>query len=262
LADPLQPRFALREGATYQRVAARLRDEIRRGEFRGGRRLPTEAELSTEWQVSRQTVRRAFHELVGEGLVFRVRGRGTYAKAMPENARYLRSFGTIDDLLALAVDTTLEVVAPLERRLVPTAARQLERTDDEVMALLVRRFHAGSAFCATEIFLPADVGAAVAASGALPPVGERSARTVISVVDEVCATIAGAHQRITVCAAGSANAELIECRQGEPALRVERLYFDGAGRNVELAVSHFNPHRYSYRLELRRRLGPQSTAAS
>jgi GntR family transcriptional regulator len=127
---------------------------------------------------------------------------------------------------------------------------------------LVRRLHAGWAFGATEIFLPADVGAAVAASGALPPAGERSARTVISVVDEVCAPIAGAHQRITVCAAGSAHAELIECRQGESALRVERLYFDGAGRNVELAVSHFNPHRYSYRLELRRRLGPQSTAAS
>ena len=262
MADLFQSRAALPEGATYQRVAARLRDEIRRGEFGGGRRLPTEAQLSAEWHVSRQTVRRAFHELVGEGLVFRVRGRGTYAKAMPENARYLRSFGTIDDLLALAVDTTLEVVAPLERRLVPTAARQLELPDDEVTALVVRRFHARLAFCATEIFLPADVGTAVDASGALPAPGDRSARTVISVVDEVCVPIAGAHQRITVCAAGPAHAELIECRPGEPALRVERLYFDGAGRNVELAVSHFNPHRYSYRLELRRRLGPEPTASS
>jgi GntR family transcriptional regulator len=38
-------------------------------------------------------------------------------------------------------------------------------------------------------------------------------------------------------------------------LRMDRLYFDQEGRNVELAVSHFNPARYSYRLELRRTAG-------
>jgi DNA-binding GntR family transcriptional regulator len=35
-------------------------------------------------------------------------------------------------------------------------------------------------------------------------------------------------------------------------LRIDRLYSDRSGRPVELAVSHFHPDRYSYRLEIRR----------
>ena len=35
-------------------------------------------------------------------------------------------------------------------------------------------------------------------------------------------------------------------------LRIDRLYRDRELRPLELAVNHFNPDRYSYRLQLRR----------
>jgi len=241
--------------AAYQAVAQALRDEIARGDFAEGRRLPTEAELGARWRVSRQTVRRAIQELVRDGLVFRVRGRGTYATAMPDHIRYLRSFGSIEDLLALSVDTTMEVIEPLERRSHVAAASRLKLASDQVMAVVIQRFHEQLPFCVSQVFLPLDVGRRVVESGALPAAGELSSRTVISVVDEVCAAaIVGAHQSITACRLPDVHAPLIGCPLDEPALRADRLYFDAAGRRVELAVSHFNPHRYSYRLELRRRL--------
>jgi len=37
-----------------------------------------------------------------------------------------------------------------------------------------------------------------------------------------------------------------------PALRIDRLYVDVRGQPVELAVSHFDPDRYTYRVQLRR----------
>jgi DNA-binding GntR family transcriptional regulator len=37
-------------------------------------------------------------------------------------------------------------------------------------------------------------------------------------------------------------------------LHVRRAYFDTDNNPVELAISHYNPRRYSYHLELRRKL--------
>ena len=94
----------------YRALAATLRSAIAAGRYRGGVRLPTEAELAAEYGLSRQTVRRAFVDLVAEGVVHRVPGRGTFATE--RGGRYLRQLGSIDDLMNLSTDTTMEVVEP------------------------------------------------------------------------------------------------------------------------------------------------------
>ena len=85
-------------GSAYRQVASDLRQAIAAGRYAGGQRLPTEAELVASTGLGRQTVRRAFQELVTEGVIYRVRGRGTFA--VPGDGKYLRSFGSIDDLIA------------------------------------------------------------------------------------------------------------------------------------------------------------------
>lgn len=240
----------------YQALAEELRRAIGHGEFPSSRRLPTEAQLSARYHVSRQTVRRALQDLVSDGLIFRVRGRGTYATPAAGDGQYLRSFGSIEDLLALSVDTTMELVRPLERRADINAASRLGLHSDHVMTLLLRRFHEAVPFCATEIFLPLDLGRRVLETGRLPPPGEESRTTVIGLVEAVSTErIVGAHQSITACPLPVEYGALIDCETGQPVLRADRLYFDTRGRSVELAISHFNPGRYSYRLELRRRPG-------
>ena len=64
-------------------------------------------------RLSRQTVRRAFQDLVAEGVVYRVPGRGTYASE--PGRRYLRQLGSIEDLMSLSDDTTMEVLTGLRR---------------------------------------------------------------------------------------------------------------------------------------------------
>jgi DNA-binding GntR family transcriptional regulator len=88
-----------------------LRDAIRNGEFADGQQLPTEEQLAARHSVSRQTVRRAMQDLVSEGIIYRVAGRGTYPVA--EADRYLRHFGSVEDLMALSLDTDCEIVTPL-----------------------------------------------------------------------------------------------------------------------------------------------------
>ena len=64
--------------------------------------------------------------------------------------------------------------------------------------------------------------------------------------------IAEAAQSITVAGADAEVAAAVDCAAGHPMLRVDRLYSDSSGTPVELAVSHFLPEQYTYRVTLRR----------
>ena len=90
-------------------------------------------------------MRRAFQDLVAEGVVYRVPGRGTYARRT--GRRYLRQLGSIEDLMSLSDDTTMEVLAGLRRRVDVDAASRLRLDDDIVYTVVFRRLHEASRSC-------------------------------------------------------------------------------------------------------------------
>ncbi|BBX67202.1 GntR family transcriptional regulator [Mycolicibacterium psychrotolerans] len=234
----------------YQVLRERLREEIVAGRYADGVRLPTESELSARHGLSRQTVRRAFQDLVAEGVVYRVPGRGSYAGE--GGRRYLRRLGSIDDLMSLSDDTTMEVLDGLSRRVDIAAASRLRLDDDVVHSVTFRRLHDGVPFVHTVVHLPPSIAAAVSVSPHLST-GAVSTHTVIGLLEpHLDAPIAEAAQTITVGMADAGAAAAVGCEAGHPMLRVDRLYSDDAGRPVELAVSHFLPEQYTYRVTLRR----------
>lgn len=243
------------KSTAYGELAAKLREAIARGDYAGGRRLPTEAELGELHGISRQTVRRALQELVGEGLVFRVPGRGTFTTALTPNTHYFRSIGSIDDLLALSLDTTRETMQPLALRAEVNAASRLQLDSDQVFAALFRRLHDGAPFGVTEVFLPPAIGRELLARKELDRPEGTASRAIVGIIDEIVPDgVAGAHQSITAVELPEALSGMLERAGGSPALRIDRLYVDVRGQPVELAVSHFDPDRYTYRVQLRRGL--------
>lgn len=66
-----------REGR-YQKVAKDLEERIRDGSLKPGSKIPSENELTVEYGLSRQTIRRALEVLEKNNLVYSVRGSGTY----------------------------------------------------------------------------------------------------------------------------------------------------------------------------------------
>lgn len=243
--------MAARTEAAYAMLARTLRGAILQGRYADGVRLPTEAELATEYRVSRQTVRRAFHDLVSEGMVRRVPGRGTFAA--PRGGPYLRQFGSVEDLMGLSLDTSLEVVTPLRRRVDIDAASRLRLDSDAVYRIVFRRLHNDVAFCLTTVYLPPDIGAVLAELPALSTPGALSEVTIIGMIDtHTGSEVAEAEQSITAVAATDTVALSLDGRPGDPLLRVDRGYVDTTGRLVELATSYFLPEHYSYRVRLRR----------
>ena len=66
----------------YRQVAELLERDMQRSRSRSERTaLPSENELATEFKVSRVTVRQALDELHRKGLIYREKGRGSYARS-------------------------------------------------------------------------------------------------------------------------------------------------------------------------------------
>jgi GntR family transcriptional regulator len=252
------------EVTAYRQLAADLRQAVVAGRYPPGRRLPTEAELVASTGLSRQTVRRAFQELVSEGVIYRVRGRGTFA--VPGDGRYLRSFGSIDDLMALSLDTELRVVEPLHVLASLAVADTLRVAEDSVMAMSFLRLHDGVPFCHTRVHVPLEIGRRLRELPelrALTEPGDGARFTVISLVDRVSdRQIHNAVQNATAVAADPDTARRLGCAPGVPVLRIERLYCDRDLVPLELAVNHFHPDRYSYRLQMRGRVDHSGTGGS
>lgn len=234
----------------YQLVAEELRTKIGAGEFPDGVRLPTEAELSEQYGLSRQTIRRAFVDLVADGTVHRVPGRGTFAA--PGSGRYLRQLGSIEDLMSLSLDTVMEILRPLHRRVDIETAGRLRLDSDVVHSVMFRRLHDDVPFVHTTVHLSPDSARLVADAPELKA-GSVSTTTVIGLLDpHLPHPISEAAQSITVASADAEVAAALACPPGHPLLRVDRLYSNDLGAAVELSTSYFLPEHYTYRVTLRR----------
>src|ERR1700743_223246 len=73
-------------GPLYQQLERKLRDAIRQKKLAPGDALPAQRDLAEQFEVSRITVRKALDALVGEGLLNRRQGTGTFVAARVEKS--------------------------------------------------------------------------------------------------------------------------------------------------------------------------------
>lgn len=67
----------------WRQVCDDLRSELDSGQLAADARLPAELEMADQYGVSRDTIRRAVQELVGEGRLVVLHGRGIWVKQAP-----------------------------------------------------------------------------------------------------------------------------------------------------------------------------------
>lgn len=139
----------------WAQLLADLRTRLDAGEFT--ERLPTEAELTSAYGVSRQTVREALRRLVAEGRLARQRGRGTEIR-QPEFEQPLGGLSSLFRLIeAEGVAQTNEILTLDERR-DRTISLQLGLEPDTALVFLERRRLAGGrALAVDRAWMPADI---------------------------------------------------------------------------------------------------------
>ena len=82
----------------YLQVEADIRNSILQKKYRSGQKLPTENELSEQYNVSKITIRKAMSNLAKDGLVQKVQGKGTFISYKKDKVLLNRSRGFQDSL--------------------------------------------------------------------------------------------------------------------------------------------------------------------
>jgi GntR family transcriptional regulator len=93
----------------YRQLASHLASQILNGGYQAGDRLPSERELSEQFNVSRITARQAIATLLDDGIIFTEQGRGTFvAEPLMRRLRGLTSF--TEDMAARGYKPTSRVL--------------------------------------------------------------------------------------------------------------------------------------------------------
>lgn len=125
----------------YQQVMDDIRQDIESARYRPNQKIPSEAELSEMYSVSRITIRRAVEELSNEGYLTKRQGKGTYVN----RARLVRkTLSFADDLnfVSLCEESGLvaeAIVLECARVTGDTEAKALLGLDESDDLLLLRR---------------------------------------------------------------------------------------------------------------------------
>ena len=144
----------------WAQLEADLRRRIDSGEFEDGR-FPTDLNLTTDYEVSRHTVREAIRHLNKTGILKRERGRGTVIN----RSEFEQPLGTLYSLFqsieATGTEQTSEVLQ-LEVVTDSDAAAHLEPEEDTEFILLARLRRAGGEPLAVDrAWVPLTYGASL-----------------------------------------------------------------------------------------------------
>ena len=103
----------------YAQVARLLKQQISSGEFRKGSKLPSEADICRDFEVSPMTVRRAINVLADQGVITTVQGKGTFVKSLEIGA----SSFDLEELQGMFKDKDRTKVQILESRIISAEGR-------------------------------------------------------------------------------------------------------------------------------------------
>ncbi len=141
-------------------IADAIRDAIVSGDLIVDERLPSEAELADQFNVSRPTVREALKRLGAQSLIRTQRGAtgGAFVNRLSYTDAYDQQVTTATLLLsmnAVSFETACEARYALERACAPLSAQR--RTSDHIATMRTEIFRQGQPGLTDEAFCASDV---------------------------------------------------------------------------------------------------------
>ena len=227
----------------YARLKNLVQQSIASGELKEGDAVPAERDVAEKLSISRVTVRKAFRDLVMEGVLVQRRGSGTYingrARRIEQPLSRLTSF--TQDMQLRGLKTDADWLARVSGLPTPEEALKLSISPSERVSRLHRLRRADGIPLAVEIavipnkFLPEPQMVEGSLYAALEARGLKPVRAL---------------QRLHASALVAANAKLLDQPAGSPALCIERISYLADGRAVEYTRSCYRGDSYDFIAEL------------
>lgn len=227
----------------YQQIYDDIKAAIDDGSYQPDAKIPSEAELSEEYGVSRITVRRAIEDLCSDGYLTKMRGRGTFV-GRPHLMRRLAQTKASRAFSEICAEAGMEPGAHLlERQIVPSRPHEQEFFGLGPDALLVYvhrvRTADGLAVCDENMFVPYESGrgllsAQLEDTSLFDAIEHATGRRPTSARD----------WNITAVKASTEQASLLGISTGDALLRSYVSFVDDQGRPVCMGRHFFVGSRY------------------
>lgn len=231
------PAGLTRSGTSLHRqVYLVLRDRLLGGGFAPREQLPPEPQLCEQFGVSRITLRRAVADLVADGLLQRVQGRGTYVTERVQERRG-GGAGYEEDVRDLSAATTLKVLEFANLPAPQWVAARLAIPSGEMVQRSVRlRLRHG----VPVVLLTAWVPRRWSQTMTRADLGRRSLNELLA---DRGVRFGRVLQEIGAGLADPLQAQRLDVAVGAALLMVDRLVHDHQGGPVEYVVMAMSPQR-------------------
>jgi GntR family transcriptional regulator len=224
----------------YQQLQRALRQAIERRVLSPDDALPPERDLATELSVSRITVRKALDGLVTEGLLVRRQGSGTFVSARVEkNFAKLTSFS--EDMRARGRNPRSVWLRRSEGTVTPEESLTLRSSPGTPVYRFHRIRFADDA--------PMSLEYATVLASCLPSL-DAVESSLYEALEKAGSRPVRALQRLRAVLFTAEQAELLQAKEKDAGLLVERLGFLKDGRAAEFTQSYYRGDIYDFVAEL------------
>jgi GntR family transcriptional regulator len=230
----------------YQQLKEILRADIARRELRPGARLPGDHELCEQYGVSRPVVRQALSELQYEGVLDRVKGRGTFVAPQLTSQSLVQSLtGLHADVLAMGRSLLSDVRALKVTAADPEVAARLEIPVGTAVVLIERlRFVDGEPW----VYTVSHVPAALAPDLVDQDLREQSLYALLE--RRYGLRLVRSRRAVEAHAPGARLARDLGLPRHGPVLKLTNVSYDADNRPVETFVAYHRGDRSRFEVEL------------
>ena len=231
----------------YQRLRDQLAEQIAKNRWRPGEAIPTEAALSTEYELSVGTVRKAIDALVSEGVLERQQGRGTFIRRPQFQSSLFRFFRFQSPSGERQVpQSRILSIEPVAAPSVVAQALGLP-VDAPVIRIVRLRLLQVQPVLAEEIWLPRSrfqplLETDISLKGPL----------LYPIYEELCGqVVASAEETLTAESVNDVHARLLQVPINSPVVVIERLARDYSGVPLEWRRSRGHAEHFRYSVDIR-----------
>jgi GntR family transcriptional regulator len=235
--------------ALYLAVARTLKDELVKNVYPVGSLLPTEAELSQRFSVSRQTIRGALRLLRDDRLVTTRQGAGTVVAPPTSSDSFVLDAMSINELLAYASHTHTEILSTkmevikgkLASRIGVSSGDQwlvvrgLAHSDNSELPLSWSEYYINRAYAGVSRLL------------------QRHSGPVLLLLEDMFALrVADIDQEITATLITPRLGSALKIKPGAPAIQIRRIFKTSEDTMVQISVHTHPASRFRHLMKIRR----------
>lgn len=227
----------------YLQIHDKIKEDIEKGLWAIGDRLPSERELAVQFNVSRMTLRQAIQTLADEGILERKIGSGTYVARQKVQEKMIGTTSFTEIMVSQNRKPSSKTVSYFITHPSSSELEKLQLSEDESILRMERiRYADNVPICFEVASIPYSLIDKYSKS-------EISQSLYKTLEEKGGYKIGQANQTISAMLASEQISEYLEIKRGEAILRLRQISYLEDGKPFEYVRTQYAGNRFEFYLE-------------